>query len=295
MKLLHLFIFLCCSVCFSQENNILERLTALNDDGKKWYNLDGYTVTSEYFAYPFDEKGLKKVFKKFRISKNDLKTKDNDLPFDNLFVTKKQKVSDKSFQTDNYYIVENLNKTITVIWFIKNGTTDRETEHKLIDSIIKVEIPEENFISLPLSKLNIAGRDIDLHSSCYLSYINTVLCPYSGAMNWSTHRTLADAQETIENQIDLTKAKKNGKVVSEEIVAIEFEGVPTKAKKVIYDFTGISSAIVGLTGGKTLTIYYVAELVNSKNISCVLSFWNNAQINPQTNLPPLLEKVMVLK
>ncbi|MBW3519668.1 hypothetical protein [Flavobacterium sp. NKUCC04_CG] len=295
MKLLHLFFLLCSTACLSQENKIFERLTALNNDGTKWYNIDGYTVTSEYFTYPFDEKGLKKVFKKYRIAKSDLKVKDGDIPFNNFCISKKQKVTDKSVQTDNYYFVENLNKTITVIWFIKNGTTDRETELELLNAIIKAEVPEQNFVSMPATTLNFTGREINLDSRCYWTYINTVQCPYLGEMNWSIHRTLADAKESVENQLSLTKTRKNGKVISEELVDIEFEGVPTKAKKVMYDFTGISAAIVGMTGGKNLTIYYVAEVVNSKNISCVLSFWNNAVINPETNLTPLLEQYMVLK
>ncbi|MBU8882073.1 hypothetical protein KSK37_03155, partial [Kaistella sp. DKR-2] len=37
-------------------------------------------------------------------------------------------------------------------------------------------------------------------------------------------------------------------------------------------------------------IYYIAENIRNKNVSCVMSFWNNDQINPGTKLPALLEK-----
>ena len=50
-----------------------------------------------------------------------------------------------------------------------------------------------------------------------------------------------------------------------------------------------------MSGGKSLTVYYIAENVRNKNISCVMSFWNNDLINPETKLPPLLEKVMKVK
>ena len=63
----------------------------------------------------------------------------------------------------------------------------------------------------------------------------------------------------------------------------------------IYDFAGATSALAGMSGGKNLTVYYVAENVRNKNISCVMSFWNNDQINPETKLPPLLEKIIKLK
>jgi hypothetical protein len=49
-----------------------------------------------------------------------------------------------------------------------------------------------------------------------------------------------------------------------------------------------------MTGGKTLTIYFVAAPVRENNVSCVMSFWNNDQIN-SSGLSPLLEQVMKLK
>lgn len=109
------------------------------------------------------------------------------------------------------------------------------------------------------------------------------------------HKDFQDAKNSVENQFTLTKSGKGGKVISEEIIDIEFENVPNKAKKVVYDFTGTTSALAGISGGKTVTIYYVAEEVRGNYISCVLSFWDNDQINPETKLPPLLEKVMKLK
>jgi len=295
MKALNLFFILLFSICFSQENNILERLSALNNNGKIWYNIDAYSITSEKFNNSFDEKGLKKVFRKHQITDSDVKIKDNQINFNNLFITKQQKISDNNFQTNNYYFVENPDKTISVVWFIKNGKTDKETEEKMVNLIIEKKIPEENFVPMKITSINFAGRKIDLDNSCYWTFLNTVQCPYLGEMNWSVHRNLESAKEAIENQLNITKSKNGGKVTSEETVDIEFEGVQTKAKKVIYDFAGATSALAGMSGGKNLTVYYVAENVRNKNISCVMSFWNNDQINPETKLPPLLEKIIKLK
>ncbi|MDY0932748.1 hypothetical protein [Chryseobacterium sp. CFBP8996] len=295
MKTLNLFFILIFSFCFSQENNVLERLSALNNNGKIWYNIDGYSITSEKFNNSFDEKGLKKVFRKHQITDSDVKIKDNQINFNNLLVSKQQKISDNNFQTNNYYFVENPDKTVSVVWFIKNGKTDKETEEKMVNLIIENKIPEENFVPMKITSINFAGRKIELGNSCYWTFLNTVQCPYLGEMNWSVHRNLESAKEAIENQLNITKSKNGGKVTSEEIVDIEFEGVQTKAKKVIYDFTGVASALAGMSGGKNLTVYYVAENVRNRNVSCVMSFWNNDQINPETKLTPLLEKIIKLK
>ena len=295
MKTLNLFFILIFSFCFSQENNVLERLSALNNNGKIWYNIDGYSITSEKFNNSFDEKGLKKVFRKHQITDSDVKIKDNQINFNNLLISKQQKISDNNFQTNNYYFVENPDQTVSVVWFIKNGKTDKETEEKMVNLIIENKIPEENFVPMKITSINFAGRKIELRNSCYWTFLNTVQCPYLGEMNWSVHRNLESAKEAIENQLNITKSKNGGKVTSEENVDIEFEGVQTKAKKVIYDFKGVASALAGMSGGKNLTVYYVAENVRNRNVSCVMSFWNNDQINPETKLPPLLEKIIKLK
>src|SRR5882672_6686788 len=121
MKFLHLLFLSICSISFAQENDIFNRLSALQNNGKTWYNIDGYSVTSENFNYSFDEKGLKKIFRKHNIEDSDSKIKDNIIVFNNLFVSKQQKIDDNQFQNNSYYFVEHSDKTITVIWFIKNG------------------------------------------------------------------------------------------------------------------------------------------------------------------------------
>lgn len=294
MKFLKIVLIFVSTFSFSQ-SNIFDRLSALDSNGKIWYNIDGYSVTSEVFNYSFDEKGLKKVFKKHNISESETKTKDEKIGFNNYFVTKKQNIVGEIYQTNNYYFVQNHNQTITVVWFIKNGNTDQETEEQLVNKIIDQLIPKENFVPLQIQSIDFAGRKIELGNSCYWTFLNSVQCPYFGEMNWSLHKTLEDAKQSVENQLNVTKSRKGAKITSENIVDVEFEGVTTKAKKVILEFTGITSALAGMSGGKSLTIYYVAENVRTKNVSCVMSFWNNDQINPETKLPPLLEKFMKLK
>jgi archaellum component FlaF (FlaF/FlaG flagellin family) len=113
-------------------------------------------------------------------------------------------------------------------------------------------------------------------------------------MNWSVHKSYESAKNSVDNQFSVTKSRKGGKVISEEEVDVIFEGTETKAKKVIYDFTGVKSLLAGMSGGKTLTIYYVACEVRGNYVSCCMSFWDNDTIT-ENGLAPLLEEVMQLK
>ena len=293
-KIFSLFLFFIFAISFSQNDNILDRLQAINNSGLTFYNIDGYTITSQTLNYSFTEKDLKKVYRKYSIKKDEQKTKDGQLPYNNYYVTNVEEITKNIVQNNTYYFIENQDKRITIIQFTSINKRDKEFERKIIKPIIENTIPQENYASMTIDSINFAGRKIKLGTNCNWTNVNTVQCPYYGEMNWSVHKDLEDAKNTVEQQLAITKSRKNGNVISEEIVDIEFEGTETKAKKVIYDFTGVTSLLISMSGGKTLTIYYVASEVRGSYVSCVLSFWNNDTIT-ENGLAPLLEKVMKLK
>jgi len=216
------------------------------------------------------------------------------LPYDNSVITKSESVAPNCNQINSYYFVENKSKTVSIIWFGYYGKQNQDFERKYVTLILNDAIPKEVFEPVKIESIDFAGRKIELGNSCYWTNVNTVQCPYYGEMNWSVHKTLESAKNAIDNQFNVTKNKKGGKVLSEEEVDVVFEGTETKAKKVIYDFTGAKSLLAGMSGGKTLTIYYVASKVRENYVSCCMSFWNNDTIT-ENGLAPLLEKVMQLK
>ncbi|CAA0217731.1 conserved hypothetical protein [Tenacibaculum maritimum] len=278
----------------SQSNSIFNRLQAINNNGVTFYNIDGYSITSQTLNYPFTEKGLKKVYRKYSIKKNEEKTKDTELNFNNYYAANDKEITEKLTQNNSYYFIENDKKRITIIQFSSINKRDKDFERKLTSLIVGNKIPKDNFTPLAIDSINFAGRRIKLGNSCNWMDVNNIQCPYYGQMNWSVHEDLQDAKTTVEQQFEITKSQKGGKVISEEMVDVEFEGSETKAKRVIYDFTGVKSLLAGMSGGKTLTIYYVATEVRGNYISCVMSFWNNDTIT-ENGLAPLLEKVMKLK
>ena len=145
MKKLALFVLLMSVFCFGQNNSLLDRLSVLENNGKLWYNIDGYSITSEEFSYPFNEEGLKKVFNKHKISNKDIKTKNSNIHTDNFFVTKNSKIIGDIQQVNNYYFVKNKNNNISVIWFIKARNTDKNMEEELVNMILENKIPKENY------------------------------------------------------------------------------------------------------------------------------------------------------
>ena len=248
-------------------------------------------IRSEKWNSGFNEKDLQRLYRKHKINKEDLKTQDNLLEYKNFVITKSETITEGLIQHYSYYYILNPDDTTSIIWFSSINDTNKDFERQFCKSIIEKRIPDQCFTPLVIDSLNFAGRKIKLGSYCRWMDVNNVQWPYNGQMNWSLHKDLAYAKSATENQLLITKSRKSGKVLSEQIVDVIFENEPTKALKIIYDFTGISSALASLSGGKTLTVFYITSEVRNYNISCVLSFWNNDDIST-SGLPLLLEQVM---
>lgn len=278
----------------SQENNpLFTRLQAISNNGTDFFNVDGIEITSQALAGEFTKKNIAKKFKKFSIKEADLNQSDTTIINQNFYVEKTEEITTGVIQNTSYYFVET-STGIKAITFGSINKTDKELERELIPLIVNNNIPSTLYEPINIDSINFAGRKLPLGRSCRWMGINNVQCPYYGQMNWSVHKTLQDASSSAESQFKVIQAKKQGKVVSEENVNVVFEGSEVKAKKIVYDFKGVTSLLAGMSGGKTLTIYFVAAPVRQNFVSCVMSFWNNDAINP-SGLTPLLEQVMKLK
>jgi len=276
------------TIGFSQKDEIFKRLRAINNGGMTFYNIDGIDISHQTFNYEFNDKNLKKVYRKYSIKKSNKKIKDSTLRFQNFRVRKTKKKSEQIEEIHTYYFFENKNKRIAVFWFGAINNENQKLQKKLIPLIMNNKIPKECFASITAETINFAGRELKLKFDCQWLGINNLQCPYNGQMNWSIHKTKQSADYAIQQQFEITKSKSIGKLIEEEEVEIVFEEVLTKAKKIIYKLNKISST---LAGGDSLIVYYVSEKIRGNYMSCVLSFWNNDNIKP-SGLTPLLEEVM---
>ena len=287
--------FLVCSVYGQEHDNLFTRLQGISNRGVDFFNVDGIEITSEKKDAEFSTKNCVRKYPQFKIKEKELTTSDSLLEYRNFYVYKSQEDPKNFFLNISYYFVESPDKKLIAITFASiNKKSDKVFERNFIELVRNNSIPESIYHSPEIDSINFAGRKIPLGSSCRWMNVNNVQCPYYGQMNWSVHKNMEDALFTVENQYFVTKSKKGVKVVSENLVNVIFEGVETTARKVVYDFTGARALLLTMEGSKRLTIYYVSVPIRDNFVSCVMSFWENNQINP-SGLPPLLEQVMKLK
>lgn len=290
-----LFFFLLCSISYGQLNDdLFSRLQAISNSGIDFFNVDGIEITSQKIYTSFSPKSISKSFKQYKIKKSELIIGDSLLGIQNYYIFKTQEKPKGLHNNMSYYFVKGSDNSILGFTFASINKMNKDFERKFIKLVVQNKIPKSVYNNLQIDSIDFAGRKIPLGSSCNWMGVNNVQCRYYGQMNWSVHNDLEDAKITANNQFESVIFRKNGKVVMDTLINILFEGTETTARKIIYDYTGVTSALVGMSGGKTLTIYFVATAVRDNYVSCVMSFWNNDQINP-SGLPPLLEQLMKLK
>jgi hypothetical protein len=294
MKYVAIFLVYCiCGIVNAQNDDYLNRLQAVINSNTVFYNVDGIDITSKSFNSKFNDKDLKKVLRTYKIKKKDARITDSVLNVNN-YVYNKPEVLEQNLKINNlYYVLENKSK-VTIVSFVYTKARDINFERQFVNDLLIDNIPLETFVSTTIDSIEFAGRKIPLGGNCRWVDVRNMQCPYYGQINWSIHKTIDSAKNSIEHQFLATKYKKGGKVISEISIPVIFEGIETNAKSVVYDFTGVNSILAGMSGGKTLTIYYIAEEVRGRFISCILSFWNNDEIN-ESGLPALLEEMMSLK
>lgn len=255
-----------------QDDSLFSRLQVIHNSGTTFYNVDGIEITSQHIITEFSAKNILKKFKKYPIKESDLVTKDSLVQGRNYYVARSEEIVPGTVQHTSYYFVEDEKEGFMAITFQAVNKSDKAFERRFTGLIMKNAIPPSVYTPLEIDSINFAGRKIALGKSCRWMGINNVQCPYYGQMNWSVHNTLEDAAESVTGHYNIVKVKRGGKIVSEELVDVIFEGTEVKAKKAVYDFTGVRSLLVGMAGGKTLTIYFVSAPARQHFVSCVMSF-----------------------
>jgi hypothetical protein len=290
-----LFSFIQISNTFGQkDDSLILRLQGTTIDGVDFFNLDGIEITKQSALTNFSHKNFYKKFKDLKIEKSELNYSDTLIPLKNFCISKSNDYCEGVKQYFTIYFVQTNVNQVTMLSFLSFNKRDISLERDFISLVINKSITNNVYNSMKVGNLNFAGRLIPVGENCKWQFTNNVQCSGNGQMDWSIHKTLDDAKQNIENKFLILKSRNNGKIISDEFVDVIFEDTKTKARKILYDFTGITSTLAGMTEGEILTIYLVATSVRKYNISCMMSYWNNNVIN-KSGLPTLLEQVMVLE
>lgn len=285
-----LFVFQASGAVLAQEG-VLADMQGLSYE-KGWvFELEGYTISVEKNKEKLNDKGIKRIKKKYDLNNVSSEYSDKKLKWENWVI------ESKSFEKNvpdviNYqtcYLLPESDDYMNVVSFESLNRRDTILEQTFLNAFFSRNLSQYVKDSWTAEEINFAGRRIPLGNICAWVAPYNVHCPSFGQISWSVFRNKEDAE--INNYAHYLLNKKSGqyKVLDESDVDILFEGYQTQAKRLIYKINK-SKALLG--GRNELAVYYVVRKVRGKYISCVLSHYIEDRDNYR--LPPLLEEVMSL-
>ncbi len=260
-----------------------------NDNDHNYIEGEGYNIAIVTFHLEPTESNYKKAAKKTFHKYVVLKQKMNGDPLEN-FVIENNDPQQGIPVIRKAFLIRGENNTITVISFARFIRMDSNFVNNAVAMIIYNGVYDSVFMHVRPSSLDFLGHNIALGNTCHWMGPDNMQCTHYGQMNWSVYKTMADAEEYKQIQIDANKAKKLTKVISEEKVPVIFEGVETIADRIVFKVK-LPKMVTG--GSNALIVYYVAAEVHGKFVHCVMSFYEDEA--PQGKLAPFIAEVMKLK
>lgn len=296
LTLLGAFIF--CFTYAQDDAALFSRMRGISSNGIDFYNVDGVEITTQSTKVAFTPSDICKQFKKlsgkrFRLKEENL-IQDDKCGFP-VYYAKQQDTEAEGIvrEVSHYFVAMN---TGSVMWFTFSSLnkTDVALEQHFIRLIKDAAIPDSIFSRLEVDIINFAGRNIVLGNACNWQGPNNIQCPNKGQMNWSVHKSMDDAKQTADFHYKILGGLNGGTITMDTMVPVIFEDVEILAHKIVYSFTGAKGLMVKASGGKYLTMYFIAAPVRGNYVSCAMSYWNIDALN-ENGLPQLLAEVMKLK
>ncbi len=261
--------------------------------GVTTFNVAGVDVLQLKSKMDFEPKSFLRDFKSWGLMSKHL-TPVQGLPVAAYYARKNVKQPKGEVADVHYYFLKEGSQSVIGLQFTGWGNPDSTFEATFIKMLLELPIPQEAFQPAKFDSIDFAGRKFWTGENCYWTNVATAQCPRNGEMNWSLHPTLESATNTVNNHFGDVTSRKGSVIVSNGLTDVLFEGVATKARKVVYDFTGFTGVLLKLEGSRRLTVYYVAAPVRGHFMSWAGSFWASDVIGTETKLPALLEQVMKL-
>ncbi|MDF1695555.1 MAG: hypothetical protein P1U56_06970 [Saprospiraceae bacterium] len=272
------------------EKLLLSTLEGLRQGEFTFYNFDGYSVVTYEHADPFNEKTIKQLKNKFKISKSDPGKLSRRIKNSNLLYNSVKKVSDDIELSTEHFIIANDKGKTSYIGISTSIPRNEQMENTFLKLYTNLEIPYYHYASQEIDSIYFANRYIQLGPVCRWMDIRNVQCPHLGQMDWSEFSTEERAHQYIRQRIQITERKKEGEFIATEKVDVTFEGIETTAQKYTLK---VKMPKFALGGSNILYIYYVVAKIEEKYVGAILSHYDNDNNSP--GLPPLLSEVMALK
>jgi|GEM_PF-4195457 len=284
-----LIIFLPKLLLAQAEIPVQDRITGIRYSGTLLLNTNGMSIKVEHVKKAFEINNIIQNQPIAVAKRKTLASLDPSFDFECFYLEKGIEKKSKAYAT--YYFAKSLEGEIDYISIVSIFPHDKLLNDEIVRAIRNKLIPESSVFSYKEPVLSLCGRNINVNNSCSWMSENSIQCPYDAQLDWSMFDNLPNALRHQDYRINVLENENRGKVVLDTLLDVRlFENV-VQARKLIYDFKGLSSALLKLDGSDRLVIYYVSGRVDNYIVGCMMSFWEDKSAAPNA-LPPMLRKIM---
>ena len=281
-------ISIACHQLHAQHESRFRNFHGIIQNDAQYFEAEGYAIFIHKEKFGVDEKGLKKIKKKYKID-NEQSTTDSILRSPaNVLACKMQKDGLTSYLT--YYLLSGSGVETTVIGFARSIERDTVLEQEFVNAYLSRNIPSFVYTQLVIDSIDFVGRTIILGSACHWMSPHNIQCSDVGQMNWAIFDNQKNAENFRDAQYNLTKSKNLTSILKEEWITVIFEGEEVRALRSKVKIQ-IPKFVMG--GSNVLIVYYVTAEVRGKFVTCIMSHYTDDA--DENQLPYLLSEVMELK
>lgn len=294
MKTIFIFtLLLLGSYCFSQEIDEADITIYQASEYSVMYQAGKYSIHRQISPYALaDSLELKQFLCQNGIEEEEIR-KNPAISFPHFWVVQNQKIGTDLFKNRIIYFVGDRPEAMESISFTSIESAKlSDINHTLLQYILE----RKQVTRQLLTNVNFpfVGRYIKMEESWQWDSVNVLKEPEtSSKMNWSLHKTLQEAIEETENRLKTAyyavtnEPYKDFEILSEEIIPMYFENIPTKVKKTIINEIETSPILKNYRKERKLIVYSVAQKVREKYVACSLSFYESEDYK-EHQLTPLL-------
>lgn len=253
-----------------------------DDEGRLVLNYQGYTVYVTTVAGNLgDSRVLSTVRKDFKINDSITGYPDPLLGRDNIvmeFAASDNERLNLITSAVCYALAKSDEEIVTMV-FQKPGKRNIGAEYEVIDEYFRSGFAPYISANRSVDRIDFAGRIVRLDDACQWRGPNSIYY-MRGQVSWSVFPSYEEAETDVMNRIAANDSK-NRDILSDEDLDVIFEGVPTVARRIVYNNPG---------SYYPLAVYYLAQEVNGYAVSCVLS--NDVYDTNDYGLASILQKFM---
>lgn len=284
-----LFLF---SLPVAAQKDILSDMQGLELKGDLVFEIDGYSMLVQKEKASLNDKGIKKIKKKYGLENVSKEYSDKNIKWENRVIETTEKIEGlpdvEGFK--KCYLLPEDDNNMRVVMLHSVAGRDTVIENAFMDALFARKLKQYTTDDWVAESIDFAGRTIELGDMCRWVSPRNVHCATFGQMAWTELDTQEEAEVNNMVQLISNNNSKKYKPQKEEEVDILFEGIPTKAKRVTYK---LNTPKILMGGRNMLVTYFVTQKVRGKHVSAVLTHYMESK--DDYSLPPLLERVMSLK